>query len=383
MRLAEFILHDMDAILLEWDAFAIAHISAAAGMTPEAVRDHAKQILTAVAKDLSTFQTKHAQAEKSKGLARVRNGAAETAAEMHAGLRAANGFDINELVAEYRALRASVLRQWREACRGDVLNLEDVVRFNEAIDQAIAESIASFTAQVDQARNMVLATLSHDMRNPLSTIAMVASYLKDLRVGADISTVLPVLTSATKEMSLLLDDMIDLKRTMLGMGIKIALADIDLATAFANELELLRAAHPDRRLALEVVGNTFGRWDGPRLQRVLRNLVSNAIKYGTQDSPVRTVIDGNATELRIGVTNKGPTIQREDLEHIFDPFKRCCAAEPSKASDTSLGLGLFIVREVARAHGGSVSVRSDDGITLFEVLLPRNNNSPTAGEAPK
>jgi signal transduction histidine kinase len=378
MRLAEFILHDMEAILREWDAFAAAHIPAAARMTPEAVRDHAKQILTAVAKDLSTPQTKRAQADKSKGLAPELIGEPETAAETHAILRAQSGFDINELAAEYRALRASVLRRWMEACRPDHLSLGDVVRFNEAIDQAIAESIEFFTAQVDQARNLLLGMLSHDMRSPLNTIVMTASYLAALNAGANVSEAASLLTRAGNAMKVLLDDMVDFKRTVLGLGLNIALADIDLATVLADELEQLRGAHPGRRLELEVVGDARGRWDGPCLQRVLRNLVSNAIKHGTPDAPVRTVIVGKATDVRFEVTNSGPTIEQSALDQIFDPLKRGSAAGQGHATDGGLGLGLFIVREVARAHGGEVDVRSADGVTVFDVRLPRRHESPSS-----
>ena len=113
--------------------------------------------------------------------------APETAAETHAVLRAKSGFDINQLVAEYRALRASVLRLWIDACQPDDPGLEDIVRFNEAIDQAIAESIGFFSAQVDQARNLLLGMLGHDMRSPLNTIQMTASYLAALNAGDEVS----------------------------------------------------------------------------------------------------------------------------------------------------------------------------------------------------
>ncbi len=382
MRLAEFILNDMESILREWDAFAAENIPAAARMKPEAVRDHAKQILTAVAEDLTTFQTRRAQADKSKGLAAEKKDDPETAAETHAVLRAQSGFDINELVAEYRALRASVLRLWMEACRPDDLSLEEVVRFNEAIDQAITESIEHFTAQVDRARNMVLAMLSHDMRNPLATISMTASYLAELGTGPDMSVVASMLTNASKEMTVLLDDMVDLKRTMLGLGLNIELADVDLVPALTDELELIRAANPTRILDLDVCGNARGRWDGPRLRRVLRNLVANAIKYGAPNAPIRTVIVGNATDVRIEVVNSGPTIEQSDLNQIFNPFKRCFAAEIDKAHTASLGLGLFIVREVARAHGGEVDVRSAEGVTVFDVRLPRTNENTAPSETP-
>src|SRR5512143_3720024 len=139
MRLADFIIRNTEAILAEWETFAASLLPAASGMTSLALRDHAKQILEAVAKDMSTPQTKDAQSEKSKGNAPKLLGAPETAAQTHAVLRARSGFDINQLAAEYRALRASVLGLWMDSCEIREIDLDDVVRFNEAIDQGIAE----------------------------------------------------------------------------------------------------------------------------------------------------------------------------------------------------------------------------------------------------
>ena len=121
MRLADFILRDMESILAEWEAFAATLFPAAASMTPLALRDHAKEILEAVAKDLSTPQTKQAQIDKSRGRAPKLMDARETAAQTHAILRARSGFDINQLASEYRALRASVLRLWTESCQPETL----------------------------------------------------------------------------------------------------------------------------------------------------------------------------------------------------------------------------------------------------------------------
>src|SRR5690606_3910935 len=144
VRLAEFILRNMHAIVAEWESFASTLLPAAADMTSLALRDHAQQILEAVAKDLETPQTRRAQAEKSKGRAPTVPGAPETAAQTHAVLRARSGFDINQLVAEYRALRASVLRLWLDASSREGPSVDEVIRFNEAIDQAIVESVGYF-----------------------------------------------------------------------------------------------------------------------------------------------------------------------------------------------------------------------------------------------
>ena len=371
MRLADFILRDMESIVVEWEAFAATLLPAAASMTPLALRDHAKQILEAVAIDLSTPQTKQAQIDKSLGRAPKLMKASETAAQTHAVLRARSGFDINQLASEYRALRASVLRLWTEACQPNDINLEDVIRFNEAIDQALAESIGFFSEQVERARNLLLGMLGHDMRNPLNTMQMTASYLAALNAGANISEAASRLIRSGACMKALLDDLVDFNRTKLGLGINITLANIDLATVFTDEVEQLRGAHPGRRLQLEVVGDTRGLWDGLRLQQLLRNLVSNAIKYGESDAPVRVVLTGEEADVRIEVVNRGPAIERSALDQIFDPLKR----GPSQRHDTEdgLGLGLYIVREVARAHGGEVDVRSDEAETVFAVRLPRRN----------
>lgn len=378
MRLAEFILRDMESILVEWEAFAATLFPASANTGRLTLRDHAQQILEAVARDLSTSQTRQAQADKSKGRAYKLMGAPETAAETHAVLRAKSGFDIKQLAAEYRALRASVLRQWTDACQLDGLGLEDIVRFNEAIDQAIAESIAFFSAHVDQARNLLLGMLGHDMRSPLNTIQMTAAYLAALNAGDAVSAAATRLIRSGASMKALLDDLVDFSRTKLGMGINVLLANADLATLFHDELEQLRGAHPDRQLELLVVGDTQGHWDGRRLQQLLRNLVSNAIKYGVPDAPVRVLLTGEKADVRLEVINRGPNIDPSVLDEIFIPLKRGPAQEDAHNPDGGLGLGLYIVHHIALAHGGEVAVRSERGETVFGVRLPRRveNVSP-------
>ena len=371
MRLAEFISCDMEAILVEWEAFAVTLFPAAVTPTRLTLRDHAQQILEAVAKDLATPQTRQAQADKSLGRASKLIGAPETAAETHAVLRAKSGFDINQMVAEYRALRAAVLRLWIDACQVDDPGLEEVVRFNEAIDQAIAESISFFSAEVDQARNLLLGMLGHDMRSPLNTIQATASYLAALNAGAKVTEAAAVLIRSGASMKALLDDLVDFGRTKLGLGINISLANVDLAALCADELEQLRRAYPGRQLALEVAGDTRGHWDGVRLQQLLRNLVSNAIKYGAPDAPIHVVLTGGKTDMRLEVKNSGPTIEESIADQIFHPLTRGPAQDTSHSTESGLGLGLYIVREVAVAHGGEVAVRSESGETVFAVRLPR------------
>lgn len=377
MRLTEFILHEKETILKEWEAFAATLLPAAAGLASLALRDHAPAILEAIAKDLATTQTREEQSEKSKGRAPKVAGAPETAAQTHAVLRAQGGFDIIQLVAEYRALRASVLRLWMDAGPSDQAAAEEIIRFNEAIDQAVAESVGHFHAEVERTRNLFLGMLGHDMRSPLNTILMTASYLAALNAGDQVSEAATLLIGSGASMQALLDDLVDFNRMKLGLGIKVAPADIDLAAPLADELDQLRQAYPHRSIELAVTGDCHGKWDGRRLQQLLRNLVSNALKYGTPDTPVRVRLQGEEADIRLEVTNSGPPIDPSGLCQLFDPLKR--GATPGDPDDRdSLGLGLFIVREIARAHDAEVNVHSDDGRTTFALHLPRRKTDASS-----
>ncbi len=378
MRLAEFILQNMSDILAEWEAFAATLLPAAGNMTSLALRDHAQQILEAVARDLNTFQTREAQAEKAQGRApRIAN-APDTAAQTHAVLRARSGFDINQLVAEYRALRASVLRLWIDASPIDPAEVEDMVRFNEAIDQAVAESVGHFHALVEQSRNLLLGMLGHDMRSPLNAIVTTGSYLAALNAGEDVSTAAARLIRCGASMQALLNDLVDFNRTKLGLGVRVQPSEIDLAAVVADELEQLRGAYPGRRIELEVTGNSHGRWDGARLQQLVRNLVSNAIRYGSSETPIRVLLHGQEANLRLSVTNSGPTIPPSVLGQIFDPLKRGTAPGDGREG---LGLGLFIVREITLAHHGEVQVCSEGDETTFAVSLPRHGSEKPPGSS--
>lgn len=370
MRLAEFILHDMEAILAQWEEFAATLLPAAANLNSLALRDHAQHILEAVAKDLSSPQAREAQSEKSKGRAPKVEGAPETAAQTHAVLRARSGFDINQLVAEYRALRASVLRLWTDFSPLDQTAFEDMIRFNEAIDQAVAESVGHFHRTVEGYRNLLLGMLGHDMRTPLNAIVITASYLSALNAGEEVSEAAARLIRSGASMQALLEDLTDFNRTNLGLGLKVDPSEIDLAKAAEDELEQLRAAHPDRQIEFAASGDTRGRWDAARVQQILRNLVSNAIRYGSPDMPVRVTLRGEPSGVRLEVSNSGH-IDPSEVDQIFDPLRRGAAERASHEARDGLGLGLFIVREIAKAHGGEVHAHCEGEQTTFAVSLPR------------
>jgi signal transduction histidine kinase len=376
MRLADFILRDAEPILAQWEAFAATLLPAAAYLSTSGLRDHAEQILQAIARDLQTSQTREAQREKSLGKGARLTDATETAAQSHALLRARDGFNIQQLTAEYRALRASVLRLWMDDCAQETPDLDDIIRFNEAIDQALAESVSFFSAQAEQNRNLLLGMLGHDMRNPLMAIQATASYLAALNAGEGVSEAAARLIRSGARMQALLNDLTDFNRTKLGLGINVTPTSINLADVVADELDEVRAIHPGRQIELEVNGDSQGRWDGKRLQQLLGNLVTNAIKYGAQDTPVRVTVTSDVTHVHILVSNCGPAIEGTMLASIFDPLTRGMDCQDPYETSGSLGLGLYIASEIAKAHHGAIQVRSDAEETLFSVSLPRLDEGP-------
>lgn len=373
MRLADFISRDIEPILAQWEAFAATLLPAASNLESLGLRDHAEQILHAVVRNLRTSQTREAQREKSLGRGPQLNDAAETAAQTHALLRARAGFNINQLAAEYRALRASVLRLWMDGCKPEAPDLDDVIRFNEAIDQALAESVSFFSKQVEENRNLLLGMLGHDMRSPLQAIQITATYLAALNAGDRISAAATRLIRSGARMQGLLDDLTDFNRTKLGLGINVTPTSVNLAEVFAGELDALRAIHPDRQIKLTMSGDSRGLWDAHRLQQLLGNLVLNAIKYGAQDAPVRVVVSGDVTHVRIEVKNRGDAIEHATLARIFDPLTRAADHQGEGDGSESLGLGLYIASEIAKAHHGAIEARSDETETSFSVSLPRVN----------
>ncbi len=370
MRLADFIRRDMDAILSEWEKFA-AQLLVGRKMEALALRDHAKQILDTVANDLDQAQSGEQQERKSKGHAPPTTDAAETAAETHAVLRAKSGFDINQMVSEYRALRATVHRLWADARDPAATDLQDSIRFNEAIDQALAESIALFTAQVDHARNLLLGMLGHDMRSPLQAIQVTAAYLARIDAGPEVSTAAGRLVNSGARMKALLDDLLDFNRTRLGLGVNIVASEINLGEVFTDEIQQLRVSHPQRQIDLMCHGDLRGSWDANRLHQVLGNLVLNALKYGSPGTPVGVVLTGLPADVVFAVSNRGAVIEPLMLEQIFDPLRQGPGEQPDSGVDGSLGLGLYICREIAAAHSGDISARSDPAETVFTVRLPR------------
>ena len=370
MRLADFIETNTEAILVKWEAFARTLLPAADGLDVAGLRDHAEQILQTIARDLKTSQSRSERAAKSRGEAPRPPHSPETAAETHALLRSTSGFSMDQMVAEYRALRAAVLELWADAHDSGPDTIRDISRFNEAIDQAVAESVHFFSLESERWRNVFLGVLGHDLRGPLNAILLTSRLIFQLSEGRAVSDVTARLIRGGERMRRLLDDLLDYSRASLDLGIPIFPASVDLAVVCREEIELQRLAWPHNVIEFATEGPTQGLWDASRLRQVLGNLVANAAKYGDPGTPITVKLQGDDDEVVLSVKNAGPPITAAGMESLFDPLQRGAHGD-AETERTSLGLGLFIVRQIVRAHGGLVSLSSANGRTTFKVKLPK------------
>jgi signal transduction histidine kinase len=377
VRLADFIEGNLDTILAEWVAFAESCGTPGATMNVTGLRDHAVAMLKDVVVDLRTPQTAKEQVEKSKGNAAApAAGDADTAAEVHGAGRAESGFTVAEMVSEYRALRASVIRLWTKASgslTGD--DLQDLMRFNEAIDQSLSESVSRFTDDVDYSREMFLAILGHDLRSPLNVVTMASQFMLETGDLHEPNTTLVArIARSSKHMNGMVGDLLDFTRSRLGSSIPISRQRMDLAKEAGNIAEDIQAAHKGTVIDVKTSGDLVGEWDCPRIGQVLTNLLGNAIQHGAPQSTVRVTIRGQSDHATMEIHNWGPAIPDADMKDLFSPFKRLKTGEKAAAPTSSLGLGLYIAERIVSAHGGTLAVTSSESAgTLFSVRLPRSN----------
>ena len=278
MRLAEFIIANIGPILAEWVAFARS-LAPGKKMTKLALRDDAKQILLATARDMQVSQSLPQQASKSKGhggAGGAQSAQLDNASAEHGLERVGSGFDIMEVVSEYRALRASVLRLWREVLtQPDFADIDDTTRFNESMDQSLAQAVDSYTTRVDQSRRMFLAILSHDLRNPLTCIRMAALLVsRTANENPKSAYALSQIETNTDAIRRLIDDLIDFASTGLGSTMPLILGPVDLEKLCREVVDASRTAHPGRTLRLNSAGDLTGDWDAARLRQVVSNLMT-------------------------------------------------------------------------------------------------------------
>lgn len=381
MRLYDFIQQDMESILQAWEDFARSVDTPLPIMNAKGLRDHAQHILLTVARDMRTQQDDEQQTAKSHGLGPHSDH--DTAAEVHAMTRLVAGFSLDQLVSEYRALRSSVLKLWLyQESSGQNHHLEDMTRFNEAIDQALAESVATYGHAVEATRKTVLGVLGHDLRSPLGAVLMASDLIRENEKLPEREKALAgQIGKSARRASEMVNDLLDLARCNLGNGIPVNLEVTDLSIECQSVVNELCTAHPKALISYNLDEPVKGQFDPSRIYQVFSNLIGNAIRHGARDQPIHVSLSIDSETVIFEVQNQGEAIPVEAMPYIFNPegrYSRYAAGE--KGPSAGLGLGLYIAAEIVKGHGGKIEVKSDlTAGTVFRVTLPLNGGVQTVG----
>ncbi len=280
---------------------------------------------------------------------------------------------LKEKIDKCSDARARLVRQWVAAHRSPSLaEVNGLISLNKTIDEGLMESIARARIQARKRRELFLAMLGHDLRTPLGALLMASEYLvkrgalteRDLRLATRIR-------SSGQRMTDLVNDLLDFSRCRLGDGMPIVRSRTCLKEIAREIVEEARSAHPECDLRFEARGELEGEWDAGRLGQAMSNLVENAVLHGDR-APVTVVLIGEENEVVASIHNAGSAIPDADRQRLFDPFVHPASTDRADRPKQGLGLGLYIAREIARAHGGSIMVSSSPQAgTTFDVHLPR------------
>lgn len=410
MRLSAFIVGNIEPILQEWEDFARSLGAITSSMDAVALRDHAEQMLVAIAANMETPQSPAEQEAKGTGHAPpLPLDHPQTAATSHGALRAGDGFTLDQMVSEYRALRASVLRLWAryERAKGGVGTVRDSydqqARFHEAVDEALTDSIHVFSHAVDQmfaakarrrmeAMGTLAAGLGHDMANVLIPMRVCLTTLKKETCAPEIAPAVDSLGRAVNHLGGLTKSLRAFamdpeewaaapESTMLHewwataispftwalpKGVKLHVEGLDTS---APPLPPVRVpAHVLMQAVFNIVQNAAQ-------AHAQRNL-DNAAAFGaapTGNIWVRAGLDshtldpekGHSVTVNITIRDDGPGMDSQTARRCTDPFFT------TKSKNLGSGLGLYVVRSVLERHGAKLRVDSklDEGST-FTILLP-------------
>jgi signal transduction histidine kinase/CheY-like chemotaxis protein len=380
LKLADFIAENKELILQEWDTFART-LRPCASMTSKALRNHAFEMLTSIAIDLGTTQSREQQITRSQG--RGPRTAQTEAGEEHGVARQESSFTIEELVSEYRALRSTTLRLWSDINTSpSSQDLSDVGRFNESIDHLLTASVFTFARAMREAeeaekrrKDQFLAMLAHELRNPLSPISAAATLLKMAKSNDPIvNNASNIIARQVAHMAALVEDLLDVSRVTRGK-IELKLEPLDLSQVINDAIEQVNPQILARHhvfVAPKFLGPIIVQGDRKRLIQVIANLLSNAIKYTPERGHIELKLDLYNDQIAITIEDNGVGMAPELVPRIFDIFTQ--AEQTPDRTVGGLGLGLTLVKSLIELHGGKVTCFSA-GVgkgSHFTLWLPKN-----------
>jgi signal transduction histidine kinase len=269
--------------------------------------------------------------------------------------RLCKGYDSGAVDFLYKPIEAHILR-----------NKAEVFFRLYRQQQQLAQELRERTETL-RLNEMFIAVLGHDLRNPLNSVMTLTTLLQRISEEEAVRQAAARILSSSKRMQRMIEDMLDLARARLAGGIPLHRELSDLGPLMSRVVQEQQAMSPGRAIIESSEGDLRGEWDAARIAQIASNLIANAIQHG-DESPIELRLDGtHPSEVRIAVCNQG-SIDPEVLPHLFDPFR---GGQRRAGRNQGLGLGLYIVQQIVRAHGGRIDVQTVAEGTAFHVSVPR------------
>lgn len=371
MELADFIYSRVDVLLADWREQAERLGGTPRRRNTSELEDSARELIEEIAGNMHESEGVQEPEERGNSKCPEESRALADVARRHAEQRLAIGFSLRDLIVEYHALRANVLRLWLATVREGGESLSGFVAFDEAVNQSLTESVACYSATLERTRDLFTGILVHDLRTPLGAISTSAQYLlqsdglapRPLQVAGSIHR-------SSERMRIIIQDLVDFTSTRLGGSLRVKTASTRLDKVCEQAIDEITSIHPAATVRLRRNGDLTGKWDAVRLGQLVTNLLENAIDHGRDGGTINVSAEGHPEAVTLAVENEGQPIPRELIPVIFDPLKRRAVDSRPRRVGAGLGLGLFIAHEIAAAHGGTIDVTSAE-VTTFIVTLPR------------
>lgn len=352
---AELLRNEQARIAGLWEDEVRRELPALRGLTRPVLLDHLFEFLDGLA---AWIEGKTEEAER----------AFHNLVEGHALQRLGYGVGLETLTREYSKLRIVLMRELLKLPPSAAMR-ESMLRMHEGMDRAMNEAVHRYASRREEVRERFITILGHDLRDPLSTVTISANMLAaNPSLKSDQRMVAARIGRACTRMQRMINDVLDFARGHLGGGIPANPTLNDMGEICRAAADEAIGANPQRTITCDISGDLRGAFDRDRVHQAMTNLISNAVHHTADAIEVRAFETDDGRAVVTEVTSHGAPIAEEVRRHLFDPFAQHDGAAPRRG----LGLGLYIVQQIALAHGGGCEVRSDDAGTTFSIRWPRS-----------
>jgi signal transduction histidine kinase len=357
-------------VFAEWEKRVVATIEKAGSLTQPILIDTLPALYDNIAEALTADYPR-----TSTGIA------VPTVASEHGSERARlTSYDLQAVITEYQILRSTIVDVLKR--NGVPLSDEEMQVIASSIDATIKEAVTGFALTQSAFREQFIAALAHDLRNPLATVSVAAQLILRTEDPGKVAALANRIVENLGRMDRMIQDLLDTVVFQSGGRLRLHPTHFDMLEVVREVCEQSVAVHGPR---FEIVGpSVMGWWGREAIKRALENLIGNAVKYGAPDTPIRIEIEPYDQRVLLTVHNEGEPIPAEQVESIFQVYRRAMAAK--EGGQRGWGIGLPYVRSVAESHGGSIGVDSSrERGSTFTIDMPVDarpyQNAPTLGEA--